>query len=447
MAAIAAAAMMAMPAFAKTTKEYQRPSLHMVVMTTKSNPDGGNATTQIADPELLGYAAEAWGTYEFPALYNDFRVPFGSVEVGTVKGSIMDLLAEYQDPAKLQNMGIAELKEIIEMMQGKKYRRDLAKEVEKVQGEVAHQLLAKWFGIQQDGSWDQNMGTLTTLACYSATQNAAAEAAQTGNGAAELVNQLMEPTIANTYVTFSKLDFYENEPIATFIKNIMMIVAEMTPAPLNLGVQIGAEEAYKASREGYTAFVNALLYKLDWNPEIAEQFWACFKEDGTVDMDKFNALDLKLTYVGATGSSATCMMKKGDSGKGAEHMVNKTVYKALNRQFADLRRAYEEFRPMMPILEVNAKGGILADMGTKEGVTEKDQFTVLEPVVNEKGQMKYVYKGIVKVDKKAGGVWKNDDIDNATAATLNEGETEMQGTHLTALKGATNSMFVKMGKK
>ncbi len=441
-------ALVAMPIYAKTTKQYQRPSLHTVLMTTNSAASAG--TVQIADPEILGYAADSWGKYEKPALYNDFRIPFGNIEVGSVKGSIMDVLAQYNSPESLNGLGVNELKNIIEMLQGKQYREDLKKEVDKVSDEVAHQLVAKWWGIQPDGSYDDTL--LKELACYSATQNQAAEAAQTTMGAAnELYNQLATPVMSTTFVTFTKLDFYENEPIAAFIRNIMMIIAG-SAAPL----QMAADKAYEASKEGYTAFTNALLYQLEWNDSIANEFYNIWGADGKIDMNKFNAMKFNLKYVGATGSSVTCMMKKEDKGKEAQHMVEKTIFKTLDKQFAQLQKSYEDFRPMVPIIGVDAKGGLIADMGTKEGVKVGSQFNILEPVTNEKGVTKYVYRGMVKVVKwssdKEGefvnGVWNNAEIDNATAASqLVEETDDIVGYYLGKFKPPNlMSLFVKLAK-
>lgn len=450
---IAAFVMVALPMNAKkATKEYQRPSLHMVLMTTNTAATAEKA--QIADSVVLGYASASWDSYTMPALYNDFRVPFTQTEVGAVKGSIMDILAQYNSPESLNGLGIGELKNIIEMLQGKKYREDLRAEVAKIENEVAHQLVAKWWSIQPDGTCSDTL--LRRLACMSATQNQVADAAQTTLKSAGLYTELAEPTMANTYVTFTKLDFYENEPIAAFTRNIMLLIAGMAGIP---GADLAAQKTYEAMKEGYTAFANCLLYKLEWNDEIAREFENTVVWDKTgrpikIDMEKFNAMNFTLKYVGATGSSATCMMKKGDKGKGAEHMVNKTIYKALNRQFADLQREYEEFRPMVPVMGIDAKGGIIADMGTKEGVKVGDKFDVLEPVTNAKGVTKYEVRGTVKVVKWKGdeeqfkdGVWDNAEIDNDQEAGTADGSGDAVGTHLSKFKNATPSMFVKRAKK
>lgn len=444
---VAAVALVAMPISAKkATKEYQRPSLHMVLMTTESAQGGA----QVADPEILGYAAESWKNYEFPSLYNNFAIPFDKTEVGAAKGSIMDVLAMYSSPESLQGKSINELKTIIEMLQGKEYREALKEEVDKISDEVAHQLVRKWWSIGEDGSLSDTL--LFRLACYSATQNQANDAAQTTMGAQyQLFNELADVTMSNTYVTFTKLDFYENEPIAAFVRNIMQLIATLTPAPANVAAQIAVDKTYEAMKEGYTAFTNNLLYKLEWNDSIANEFYGIW-ENGKVDMNKFNAMKFHLTYIGNTSANATCMMKKEDKGQGAEYMVYKTCHKAIGRQFAKMQKEYEEFRPMVPVLGIDAKGGIIADMGTKEGVKVGDKFFLLEPVTNENGITKYNTKATLKVVKWAGdesfvdGVWDNENIDNAAEADANAESMEIIGTHLSKNKKATPSMFVKLAK-
>ena len=452
-ALVAAVALLAMPIYAKTTKQYQRPSLHTVLLTT--NAEAAKNYVQIADPEIIGYAAASWDDYVKPALYNDFRIPFTSTEILTAKGSIMDVLDQYNKKGSMANMSIPELKNIIESMQGKKYREELKKDVDNVADEVAHQLVAKWWGIQKDGTYSYDL--LYELACYSATQNQANDAAMSTMGAAnELFNELAGPTMANTFVTFTKLDFYENEPIAAFTRNIMYEVAALTPELARAAVELGADKAYESMKEGYTAFANALLYQLEWNDSIANEFYGLWTKDkkgrSVIDMKKFNAMKFNLRYIGATGSKVTCMLKKADKGKDAQHMVNKTIHKTLDKQFADLQAAYEEFRPMVPILGLDAKGGIIADCGTKEGIKVGDKFNILEPITNEKGITKYNFKGQVKVVKWQGdqfvdGVWNNAEIDNATAASEADGSEDIVGSHLSKFKGASPSMFVKRTKK
>ena len=440
------------PLSAKVTKEYQRPSLHMVLMTTSDK--GAKNKAQVTDPEIMGYVAESWNNYDFPALYNNFKIPFQQTKVDGAKGSIADVLT-----MDINNMKLDELKATLEMLDGKKYREALKEEVDKISDEVAHQLVEKWWSIGPEGTVSDTL--LFRLACYSATQNQAGDAAQTTLGAQQqLFNELADATMANTYITFSKLDFYNNEPIAAFTRDVMKLIAGFTAALSPIpGVYeaalLAAEATYEGMKEGYSAYTNNLLYRLEWNDSIANEFYSIWKDGSHIDMDKFKAMKFNLVYVGNTAANVNCYVKKEDKGKGAEHMVNKTIHKALNKQFANLQRDFEEFRPMVPVLGLDAKGGIIADMGTKEDVKVGDKFNLLEPVTNEKGITKYVFKAAVKVVKwtsdKEGefvdGVWNNEEIDNAAAADLNTNDGfDIVGTHLSKFKNASPSMFVKKAK-
>ena len=437
-----------MAAHAKVTKEYQRPSLHLVLLT--SSEEVAQGTLQITDKDILRGVQESWSTYEFPALYNNFAIPFVREDISAAKGSIMEVMSEYGKPGALDNLDVAGLKSILEMMKGKEYREALRVEIDKTEDEIAHQLVRKWWSIGDDGSVSDTL--LFRLACYSATQNQANASAETVLGAQiSLFNELADATIANTFVAFSKVDFYSSEPIAAFTRNIMLKIGELTGIP---GSDVAAEATYNKMKQGYTAFTNAVLYKLEWNDSIANEFYNIWTDGSHLDMAKFNNMKFHLSYVGNTTTNATCIPKKEDKGKDVEHMVFKTIHTALDKEFAALQNAYEEFRPMVPVLGIDSKGGVIADMGTKEGVKVGDSFKLLEPYVNEKGITKYKYIGIVKVVKWPGeqfengnGVWDNAAIDNAMQADTNNAELEVVGTHMSKFKNATPSMFVKKGKK
>lgn len=447
---VAAAALMAMPIYAKkATKDYQRPSLHMVLLTTSA--DAAQGTAQITDTEILGYVADSWNSYEFPPLYNDFRTTTKSISVDKAKGGIMDLLAMYNSPESLNGMTIDQLKNILDMMKGKEYLASLQEEIDSQKDQISHELVKKWWSIQDDGTCSDTL--LLRLSCYSATQNQAKDAAQTTLGAGNaILNELANVVMSSTYVTFTKVEFYENEPIAAFTRNIMQVIANQTPAPANVAATLAANKTYDAMKEGYTAFANALLYQLEWNDSIANEFYGIWSDGTHVDMEKFNAMKFNLKYCGATKASATCMMKKEDKGKDAQAMVEKTIYKALDREFVDLQDAYEEFRPMVPIIGFDVKGNIIADMGTKEGVKVKDKFNILEGYTDENGVLKYRTKGTVAVIKWDGeqfenGVWDNQSQDNVDSAAASDGtEMEIVGTHLKKFKAAEIGMFVKKTK-
>ncbi|MDE5544816.1 MAG: hypothetical protein K2I83_05335, partial [Bacteroidales bacterium] len=70
----------------KVTKDYQRPSLHMVLLTT-DEPS--------APEEFMEHVSASWQTYMLPAMFNEFEIPFKEAKAGNPKGSMMQLITEY----------------------------------------------------------------------------------------------------------------------------------------------------------------------------------------------------------------------------------------------------------------------------------------------------------------------------------------------------------------
>lgn len=448
--ALASVVMLSGVSAKKATKEYQRPSLHMVLLTADAEKAKNTGSISITDPEIMGYVSNSWKNYEFPSLYNEFKIPFKEANAGAPKGSIMELVNMYNKPGALDNMQLDQMKAILEMTKGKAYKESIKHITDSLSNEVAHQLVSKWWSIQEDGTCSDTL--LFRLACYSATQNAANDAAMTTMGAqTTLFNKLSGPTMNNTYVTFSKLDFYENEPIAMLVKNLTISIATIAASQSPMGAELaiagatkGAEELYNKTKEGYTACATTALYKLNWNDSIANEFYGLWKDGNHIDMEKFKAMKFELVFMGMDNSTTTCFLKKEDKGQGAEHMVTKTIHKSLNKMLAAMQKQHEEFRPMVPVLGVDADGFVFADMGTKESIVDGDKFSLLLPVTDAEGLTSYKTVGKLKVIK--GGVYDNENIDNAAEADANMGASDLKGTKLSKNKKATPSMFVKKQK-
>lgn len=408
-------------------KEYQRPSLHLVLISSEE--------PTCDDTTLIPFVSKAWNTYELPTLYNDFKIPFNEVKAGRVKGSFMELLKQYGDPDAFANLTLEQLKELKTLLDGKGYLDELKKYTDSCANEVAHQLLRKWWCIQDNGEWSDTL--INRLACYSATQNAVSDARQTSEGTVALMNKLADATIATTFVAFSKVSFYENEPLAKFTYNLTMKIAELSGVPL-APVELGAKKAYDAIKDGYSAYSNTVLYKLEWNDSIATLFYSCW-DGNKINMDKFNSMTFPMTCLGTDKAQAITAMNKKNKELGVDGIVIKTIHKNMNKQIVKLQNTYEEFKPMVPILEVNeTEKYMLADMGTKESITQKDKFDVLMPITDEDGITTYKKLGVVGVVK--GGIWDNEDISNEDLGD------ELMGTKLTLYKGATAGLFVKKQK-
>jgi len=442
------AAIVAPASAKKATKEYQRPSLHMVLLNTDEP-----TSEQTAD--LMPVVDKSWSNYTFPSVYNQFTIPFQSMNAGKPKGGMMELITKYRDPKSLSNLTLAQLTEIKELLAGKQYNADLKARVDAVAPEVAKQLVMKWFNITEDGKYDLN--TIAKLACYSATQMAAGEAVNTDMGAQlTLMQSLMEPTIANSYVSFSKLGFYANEPVAAFVKNIAIAVAELSGNDMViLAGKAAAEVAYLASKEGYSAYTTTLLYRLKWNNDIYQALSAIMTMnpenswEGTIDMEAFKKMNFELEYMGADKCSSVVMINHENRGSNKAELTRQTVHKNINKQLVRLQNQYEEFKPMMPIVQIDGKV-MLADMGTKESVKENEAFDVLVGETNEKGIVKYRVIGTTKVLKGKDVIWDNEAAEDAALAAdkaaMSGEDSAVLGTKVKAVKGAQVGYFVKRKK-
>lgn len=453
---ILAAALVAAPLSAKkVTKEYQRPSLHLVLINTDEP-----TSEQVAD--LVPEIAVAWDQYEIPALYNELPLEFKSMNGGSPKGGMMELIATYGTYEKLKGMKADDLKKVDELKSGKKYVEDLKERCNAVGNEIAHQIIAHWFNIQPDGSY--SLDTISKYACYGATQIAALDAAANTNEGAQvtLLSDLMDPTIANSYVAFSKVALYANEPVAAFTRDLAIVLGEIaqqvaeaagTPGAglIGAGAKTAATIAYEAAKEGYSAYNTTLLYKLKWDNDVYNEFAKLLTPtdpsnpwSGTVDMAGFKAMEFQLEYLNNDQCHNVVTRTIGNKNEDNAGLTRLTIKKNLNKQIVNLQNKNEEFKPMVPIIDIQPKY-IVADMGTKEAVRPNETFDVIAPEVDARGVLKYKVVGQVKVKK--GAIWENE-IDMAEAAdnaTVAQESLEIQGTQLTGagVKAAQPGMFVK----
>ena len=443
----------------KVTKMYQRPSLHMVLINTDEP-----TSEQVAD--LVPQIAVAWDQYEIPALYNELPIDFKSMNGGSPKGGMMELITRYGSYDKLTGLTLKDLQAIDSLKSGKLYILDMKDRCDAVSNEIAHQLLSHWFNIQPDGTY--SLDTIAKYACYGATQVAALDAAANTDEGAQItmLNDLMDPTIANSYISFSKVALYANEPIAAFTRDLAIIlgevsgkIAEEAGAPgaglIAPSAKLAAEVAYKAAKDGYSAYCTSLLYKLAWNDSIYTEFAKLLKPadpanpwTGTVDMAAFKAMPLQLEFVNSDQCHNVVTRTIGNKDEDNAGLTRIAIKKNLNKQIVRLQNKNEEFKPMVPILDIQPKY-IVADMGTKESVRDNETFNIIAPEVDKRGVFKYKVVGQVKVKK--GTIWDNEAIDMAEAAdnaTAMQEEITIEGTQLVGagVKAAQPGMFVKRVK-
>lgn len=431
-------------AFAYTIKaqeaempKYQRSSLHMVLLTTDEPAlEGTKDFTKMLD--------QSWQNYPFPDKYNEHAISFTQAYGGQPKTGMRAIMAQYRNG--FNGLGLADAKSLLEGMKSSSaYEQELVQTIESIneKEKIGNQLIKKWFNIKEDGSWDSDL--IKERAAYNANQAAIAEANAKARGIQAIMDE-GEDLISNTFVTYSKLSFYENEPVAAFTRDLALVVASMTPGLACNVLTAAAEAAYAATCKGYSAKTTTALYQLQWNDEVKATFYEMFTADNKIDMEKFNAYTFPMTLVGIqTGSSTTTDALGGlgamvgvDAGKSDELLIEETIVRNIDKLFAKMQKIYDVFAPVAQIVSVNP---LKADMGMKEGLEGGEKFDLLEPVLNEKtNKVEWKSVGVVKVDKK--GIWDNrySLTDGAKTETEEDG---VQGTVLSANKKAALGMVVK----
>ena len=435
----------------KVTKLYQRPSLHFVLINTDEP-----TSDQVAD--LVPEIQVAWDQYKFPTLYNQLPLSLKTMNGGYPQGGTMELITRFGTYDKLKKLSAKDLAAVDSLKSGKKYIEDLKTRCVAVEDQIAHEMLMHWFNIQPDGSY--SLDTIAKYACYGATQVAALDAAANTNEGAQItmLNELMDPTIANSYVCFSKVALYANEPIAAFTRDLAILLGELTSAALDDNgmsasiAKASALIAYAAAKDGYSAYCTSLLYKLAWNDSICTEFYQLLKPNdpsnpwtGKIDLAAFQAKPFHLEFVNSDQCHNVVTRTIGNKNEDNAGLTRQTIKSNLNKQVVNLQNKNEEFKPMVPIVEVQPKY-IVADMGTKECVRPNETFNVISAETDKRGIIKYRVIGQVKVKK--GTIWENEAIDMAEAADIanfTREELSIQGTQLTGAgaKSAQLGMFVK----
>lgn len=418
--------------------QYQRSSLHMVLLTTdEPGIEGADFSAQLD---------KAWQSYPFPDKYNKHAVDFTTAYGGAPKGSFMEFVVKYRDG--LNGITAADAKAMMDSMSNpKEYQENLVNTINDLiaSKKLGNDLIRKWFNIQDDGSYDLNL--INERASYNANQGDIAEANSTVRGVQAILDQ-GEELISNTFVTFSKLAFYPTEPVAAFSCNLAKFIAANLPGPLQAAAIAAADVAYAATKDGYTARTTTALYQLNWTEEVKNEFYSMFTAENKIDMEKFNAYTFPMSLVGIDNANSTTIDSAGGlasmvgidtAAKPKDELIQQTVIRNIDKLFVKLQRNYEVFAPVSQIVSLDP---LMADMGMKEGLEGGEAFNLLQPVVNPKTEkVEWKSIGVVKVDKK--GIWDNRySLTDETAAPA-EGEPTVKGTVLSANKKAALGMVVK----
>lgn len=330
---------------------------------------------------------------------------------------------------------------------------------------VANKLVMRWFDYNPYGdvAYDVedpenpdamiSMGTIFERGYY--TVNAGDENVQMSALKRDRDTQIKDLSmklIPFTFMTFTKFDFYENEPVARGVRDAAINVAADTyqtqikngkdqkTAKLFYELAVGAANAaYAATKDGYTLKSNTWLYKLVWD----EKTEAYFNSEVLANPSLLETSDkFKMEYVDHQDNKSTVIISITRS---FEEIINLTMVRNLNKVFDKLQDRNDVFKVWTPLLDFYSLvspnlsaplyydgKNITADIGTKEGLRGGEQFAV----VDEDGNF-YGY-----VIAEPGMVWDNDDDSGADAQRYYEPQVDKKGNPVTCttFKGKIKDM-------
>ena len=319
---------------------------------------------------------------------------------------------------------------------------------------IANKLVMKWFNYNPNGkiAYDIdypenpeakiNMQTIFDRGYY--TVNAGDEnvsMSATKRDKDTHIKELSMKLLPFTFMTFTKFDFFENEPVARVVRDAAIVTAvavydnaikkgaNPTMAGLARDRAISAANgAYEATKDGYTLKSNTWLYKLVWDEETEMYFTnEVLKDPSLIETSpKF-----RMEYIDCQDNSCTVLIS---ATRTFAQIIDLNMVRNLNKVFVELQQRNDVFKVWTPILDfyslvspsltapITVEGKtITAKIGTKEGLRGGEQFAVEDEDGN--------FYGYVTAQK--GMVWDNGDEQDGDAQELYVPQVNKKGQPVT----------------
>lgn len=288
---------------------------------------------------------------------------------------------------------------------------------------VAKELVAKWFNRGYDGQ--MNMDRIHKWGGYNASFADLKRAQSTERGVALLSDEGTE-LLKNTFVMVCDISYYDRANTGNWLSAIMAVGA----AYLDVSAQQQAKKGNSSTASTYSGLANlasagseaaqdiagfsvnvmARLYRLKWDDKMRDELYSQYWIDETTPAGEVQrrkaAFDndrksYKLEYLGRyrSRSGKTVSKSKND----LDLVIREVCAEAVDRSINNLSKMFPVFKPKTPFYCEGSN--IYAYIGTKEGVTSKSKFEVLETKKNKSG-ISYDKVGEVKTAQ----VWNNTGI-------------------------------------
>tara|TARA_B100000795_G_scaffold263296_1_gene242236 strand:- start:3409 stop:4719 length:1311 start_codon:yes stop_codon:yes gene_type:complete len=397
-------------------QSYQRSSLHNVLVV-------GDA---FDNSDIVSNAYQTW---PFPDKYNDHRIDLNSLSLSDFRltdEEIERLGIKKSGAGKLISGAASDATAgIIADNSQVKYEIDKFIATKKIPFEMVN----KWFALDQ---FDQeNYNPLTLIGergAYSASEQDKAVAATTVRGVTDLKNT-GKFLIKNTFVVFTKLNFVSNEAVALAVKAVSDAAAnELSGLPRDMALKL-SEKTYTKTREGYSVWTTAWLYRLDWTQESFLALGNLMgKKKNQGDAVDFSTLAVDFEFIGEEKATSLVTFSLKEK-RSEQQIIELSTIRNLDKVYAKLQKKYDIFKPKSPIIIEDGK--IYAQIGMKEGLEGGESFEVLEAIADPETYEMIGYKKIatIKVDKKQ--IWDN---------RFGAGDDTPQDFNMTLFKGKAKKL-------
>lgn len=370
---------------AQQKKDFVRSSLHMHLVDDFSFDNG--------DKVLNSY-----NKFQFPQNYNDHRIDLNKIKLseyeltdeekaasGKKKSLLGDAIADAAKGAvEGSTAGLVKVQDnSMVKLQLNKYNTS---------NKMAHEIIKKWFNIEEDGSY--NMATVQLRALQTKTMEMAAIAGASGTGGIDQMNSL----INNTFVVYTRLNYVSNAIAAEAIRQVAYQQVTKLPAMLQAKAYKVADKIYEKTSEGFSVWTTAWLYRLKWDQDVFNLFLTTIdQEKKKIDLEKFAAANFELEFISQEKATSlvTFSLKKEDKGRTEQDVFDLSTIRNMDKVLVKLQKKNDIFKPIFPL-----RDNFSLAAGKKEGIEGGETFEVLE---TKNGKYKRI--GTMKVDKKR--VWDN----------------------------------------
>lgn len=256
---------------------------------------------------------------------------------------------------------------------------------------IAGRLVAKWFN-QDSKTGAFNMDLIAQRGFYDASIFDINKAFASERGLA-LLADAGEELIGHTYVLVNDIRYVDKETSKAIASALLGLFTSVVGGPYLMAptLKIASNVA------GFKVYVTSYLFRLDWNEDVASNFYLNLWGDNDNMSSEKRELwkkemgNFHLTYI---GSAAVYSGKTSLNGvKYERDMFMKVCTRAIDKSISDLQKSFDEFKVFTPLVSTEP---LTAYIGVKDGVEKDSRYEVLEVIEDENGRTRYKRVGVIR---------------------------------------------------